>query len=688
MKKPNRLIYETSPYLLQHAYNPVDWYPWGEEAFQKAKQEDKMIFLSIGYSTCHWCHVMEKESFENEEIAKILNEYYVSIKVDREELPEVDQIYMTALQIMGQQGGWPLNMFLTPDLKPITGGTYFPPERKWGLPSFKEILLKIYSLWKTKKSELFKISEEITQYLNSKNFFDQSLDVKLEHFENIIHHFYKYFDSVKGGFFFSQKNKFPPHLNLWLLIHLYKKTKNPLALEMIEKTIFNIRKGGIYDQIGGGICRYATDHNWLVPHFEKMLYDNALFANVNLEIYKITNNDFYKKISEETLNYIFSNLSHFEGGFYTGEDADSEGEEGKFYVWDKKEVVDILKKNKFSEEEIDLILKYFGITDSGNFENHKNILHINKDNILNEELLKKVKEILFIEREKRIHPFKDKKILTHLNALMISTLCNAYLVLEDSKYLKEALKTYEFIKNYLTITKDFNQISGDKFLIRSYNPEQNKSFSLNGTLTDYSFLGCAFLDLYKATTNEDFIQYANGIKKYIIQNFYKDEIFYETDQNQKNLIIRPSNFYDNIIPSGISATLRLIYQLSLFGLNDNQEEKILEEQLKKFYSIAIRNPFSFSYFLTQFFRYFFVNQQVVIRVNNRNYNFKDLFHFFGNRTLLESQVIYLFQDSKLNLEWLEKKEIQNSDYIIYICENFSCKLPVSDISQLEYHEFF
>ncbi|MFN3603197.1 MAG: thioredoxin domain-containing protein [Leptonema sp. (in: bacteria)] len=688
MKKPNRLINETSPYLLQHAYNPVDWYPWGEEAFEKAKKEDKVIFLSIGYSTCHWCHVMEKESFENIEIANLLNQYFVPIKVDREELPEVDSIYMTALQMMGQQGGWPLNMFLTPDLKPFTGGTYFPIERRWGMPSFKEVLLYVLELWQTKKKEVIQISEKITSFLNSKKFSlenSKNSEIQLEHFNEIINFFYKDYDVNKGGFLLHQRNKFPPSLNLLLLIAFYRKWKNPICLEMIENTIKNIRKGGIYDQIGGGISRYATDSNWLIPHFEKMLYDNALFANVNIEMYKLTNDELYKNIAKDILKYIFLKLRHEEGGFYSAEDADSEGQEGKFYVWEKGEIISILEKHGFKKEEIDFVINYFGVTSSGNFED-KNVLFINQKEIRDEPFIEKIRNILYSEREKRIQPFRDEKILTSWNALMISTLCNAYLAFHDSYYLEESLKTFEFIKNYLTDTKDFGKISQKGFLKRSYNPKKKQIFSLPANLTDYALLGCSFLDLYKSTAEESFIIYANQIRSYILSHFYKDGVFYETEEEIKNLIIRPFDFYDGVIPSGVSAALRLLLQLSNFGYN-HEDQKIVEETIKNFYDITIQNPFAYSYFLLQVFQSFFINQQIVIYFNKKE-KLNELIHFFGKNTFLESSVLYDFPNSSLKIKWLNKKEFPNSDYLIYICKNFSCNLPISDIEKIKNNSFF
>ncbi len=688
MNTPNRLIYETSPYLLQHAYNPVDWFPWGEEAFQKAKSENKLIFLSIGYSTCHWCHVMEKESFEDEETASILNRHFISIKVDREELPEVDSIYMNALHLMGQQGGWPLNMFLTPDLKPITGGTYFPKERKWGMLSFKEVLKYVLNLWNTKKEQLIEISNQITNYLNSRNFMsnEEIIDIKQEHFEKIIGDFYQYFDPHYGGFLVNQKNKFPPSLNLLFLIALYKKFKKSECLEMIETTLINIRKGGIYDQLGGGIARYATDHQWRVPHFEKTLYDNALYANVLIEAYKLTKKEIYKEISIEVLDYLFRNLYNPEGGFYSAEDADSEGEEGKFYVWRKQEMISILERNDFKTKEIEQVLEFFGVTDGGNFESNQNVLYIKQEKLWEYPFIKKAREILFRERNKRILPFKDEKILTSWNALMISTLCNAYLTFENPIYLEKALKTFEFITLFLTQTSKFTNPLNHGFLKRSYNPKKNKVFYLNANLADYALLACCLLDLYKATAKEIYLMNACLIKDYILKYFYKDGVFYETEENIPYLIVRPFDFYDGVIPSSVSATIRLFLKLADFGFVQ-KEIHLVENFIKKFYPVAIQHPFSYSYFLLEVFQYYFLNQQIVIRIYQKQF-LKELIHFFGKHTFLESSIFYNFPGSEFKADWIKEENNQNLDYVIYICKNFSCSLPISDIKKINEFSFY
>lgn len=681
-KKPNRLIHTTSPYLLQHAYNPVDWYFWGSEAFEKATKENKMIFLSIGYSTCHWCHVMERESFENEEIAEILNAYFVPIKVDREELPDVDHIYMKAIQLMGIQGGWPLNVFLTPDLKPITGGTYFPPEPKWGMPSFKEVLQKMIYYWEKKKNDILQISEEITKNLQENEIPKTEITIKENHFLAIIDYFYQYFDKDRGGFLINGRNKFPPSINFFLLIQIYKKTENPKILNIIETTLRNMRHGGIYDQIGGGISRYSTDHNWLVPHFEKMLYDNALFAWINIETYRITKNPFYLNTTIDILEYLFRDMHHPDGGFYSAEDADSEGEEGKFYLWTKDEFIKALK-NHMQDDEIELLIKHWGITEKGNFES-KNILYVKQE--IPEELLKKARAILLEHRSKRVRPGRDEKILTSWNAMMISLLSHAYLTCKNDFYLKEAIQTFNFILNHLTTTKELTTITENGIFYRSYSNYQKDKAPYLGTLTDHASMGCALIDLYKATGNIEYINFANSIKDYILNYFYVNGKLYETKENENYLIVRSSDFYDGVIPSGLSFTFRLLVHLYKYGVAQNQCEDMIKKIMEVYYPIAINNPFSYSYFLMSVFKLYYLNQEIVILAKNENM-LKNLIFLLSDYITSESIIAYKTQnlkDRELSLMdiFAYKTLPEDCDYNIYLCENFSCKAPVSDINFL------
>ncbi|HSP88797.1 MAG TPA: thioredoxin domain-containing protein, partial [Ignavibacteriaceae bacterium] len=448
MKKPNRLIKEKSPYLLQHAYNPVDWFPWNNEAFNKAKETDKPVFLSIGYSTCHWCHVMEKESFEDEEIAELMNDAFVSIKVDREERPDIEAIYMSVCQMLTGSGGWPMTIVMTPEKKPFFAGTYFPKESRFGRPGIKELIPRLKELWQTKRNEIINSSEEISSAVISSSSFKEGIPLK----ENIFHiafkEFEERFDDEFGGF--GNAPKFPTPHNLMFLLRYWKRYNNSSALEMVEKTLTHMRMGGIYDHIGFGFSRYSTDQEWLVPHFEKMLYDQALLVLTYIEAYQVTKNDFYKDSAEEILTYVIRDMTSSEGGFYSAEDADSEGEEGKYYLWTTDEIKQILK------DDTNLFLKYFNIKEEGNWidsvhgiKSNTNITHLKKsvkdfsaETELSEkefkEKLETARQKLFAERGKRIHPYKDDKILTDWNGLMISAFAKAAQVFNKNIYSETA----------------------------------------------------------------------------------------------------------------------------------------------------------------------------------------------------------------------------------------------------------
>ena len=453
--RPNRLAQEKSPYLLQHAYNPVDWFPWGTEAFEKAKSEDKMIFLSIGYATCHWCHVMERESFENPDLAQKLNQKFVPIKVDREELPDVDQIYMKSLQAMGQQGGWPLNVFLTPDLRPVTGGTYFPPQPAFGRPSFGQVLDTISDVWQNNREKILESATALTDFLQSTNRATTEGDV-----ENVappgmmvsikaVDLFFQSFDAYRGGFLTNGNNKFPPSMAILLLIRQYDRNQDKRCIQMVETTLSAMKRGGIYDQIGGGLCRYATDHDWLVPHFEKMLYDNALFISALVETYRVTGKQEYADWAEDCIEYIRRDMTDPSGAFYSAEDADSEGEEGKFYVWSEQEFLEVLEEAGIELEDRKKILRFWGLSARGNFEG-KNILHVpvppeefGVDDRFREKLAK-ARKALLSRRSRRERPLRDDKVLTSWNGLMISALSLAGRVLDKPEYTLRARKAARF----------------------------------------------------------------------------------------------------------------------------------------------------------------------------------------------------------------------------------------------------
>jgi len=512
----NRLAYEKSPYLLQHANNPVDWYPWGEEAFAKAKKEDKPIFLSIGYSTCHWCHVMEHESFENPEIARILNEHFVSIKVDREERPDIDNIYMQAVMMLTGSGGWPMSLFLTFEKMPFVGGTYFPPESKWGQPGFKDILSSINDLWKSDRKKALATGQAITETLEARSTREANSTMPLD--EETLHAAYNYFqqnfDPQYGGF--GQSPKFPSSHNLSFLLGYWKRTGEAAALAMVEKTLQDMARGGMYDHLGGGFHRYSTDQYWHVPHFEKMLYDQAILAKTYLEAFQVTGNQVYAKTAREIFDYVLRDMCDTEGGFYSAEDADSlpptgqgtnssrsgqahEKKEGAFYVWGYDEIKIIL-----NEEEAEILNFFYGVLAHGNVRQDphdefgdNNILYIAKDLKKTahqfqketsdiQKILNKAREKLFLVRSKRPRPYLDDKILVDWNGLMISSLAFGSRVLNEPRYAQAAEKSTQFILTQL--------VRDDGRLLHRY---RDGEAAILGTIEDYAFFIHGLIDLYR-----------------------------------------------------------------------------------------------------------------------------------------------------------------------------------------------
>lgn len=574
----NRLAQEKSPYLLQHAHNPVDWFPWGPEAFEKARNEDKLILLSIGYATCHWCHVMERESFENVETAAVLNEMYVAIKVDREERPDVDQIYMKALHATGQQGGWPLNMFLTPDLLPITGGTYFPPQAAYGRPSFTDVLKNIHQLWHNDRPKLNDSAGTLHAFLQQSDLpADQSLpgqaaiDHTFEMYERI-------FDKYRGGFAGNGPNKFPPSMGLVFLLEYYRRSGKPEALQMVEETLDSMKRGGIYDQIGGGLSRYATDHDWLVPHFEKMLYDNALFVRALVECYRVTQNPRYKTWALDVCEYIQRDMTASEGAFYSAEDADSEGEEGKFYVWTATEIEEVLTEADISVEDRKLLVEFWDVTARGNFEG-KTILNERAPRVRFlagsgkssgewETLVNQSRTALLARRSKRIRPLRDDKILTSWNALYISALAQAATAFQDRDLYERARRAADFIRDKMH--------APDGSLYRRY---REGEAGIAATLPDYALLANAHLDLYRAGYEPADYDRARELADFI-QTHFADKnqsgAFFETREGTADLIVRTIETYDGVEPSGNAAAARLFLTLALYGDAPEANRKLAE----------------------------------------------------------------------------------------------------------------
>jgi uncharacterized protein len=561
-KKPNRLIKEKSPYLLQHAHNPVDWYPWSDEAFQRAKVDDKPVFVSIGYSTCHWCHVMEKECFDDNEVAEIMNRTLICIKVDREERPDLDATYMAVCQSMGRNCGWPLNVIMTPDKNPFFVASYIPKDDRYGAVGMLSLVQQIGEIWRTRKEEMESIGKEIKEQLAVQAQSEPENQLDINALNNAFEQLFLRFDQENGGF--GRAPKFPSPHNLLFLLRYAKLTKEKNASMMVEKTLRSMRLGGIFDQVGLGFHRYSTDARWLVPHFEKMLYDQALLTLVYLEAYQALGAPKFMITAKETLEYVLRDLVSPEGGFYSAEDADSEGEEGKFYLWTLNEI------KQATGEDVDLAIKLFGVKAEGNYfealksKTGKNILHLampleqvaSEANLTIDALIGKVGKItnlLFQAREKRIHPTKDDKVLVDWNGLMIAALAKASQVLCDKKYLQAAIKTADFI------LKEMKTLEG-----KLYHRYAKGERAVNGFLDDYAYLVYGLIELYESSFEEKYLQSSLELTKTMIEQFWDKEKggFFFTTKNADDSMPMLKQTYDGAVPSGNSVALYNLLRLA------------------------------------------------------------------------------------------------------------------------------
>ena len=560
----NRLINETSPYLLQHANNPVDWYPWGQEALDRAKEEDKPILLSIGYSACHWCHVMERESFENQDIAGLMNQHFVSIKVDREERPDLDAIYMEAVQMLTGSGGWPMTVFLTPDGKPFHAGTYFPPEDHGNMPGFHRVLTSVAQAYESNRGEIQRVTQQLAGQMGRSSQVTRGTSPLTA---DILHQAYSSlatsFDYQNGGT--GTAPKFPQPMTLEMLLRYHHAGYNPRALEMVELTLDKMAYGGIYDQIGGGFHRYSTDAFWLVPHFEKMLYDNALLARLYLHAYLVTGRPLYARITQETLDYVLREMTDSHGGFYSAQDADSEGEEGKFFVWTPDEINAVLGQ----EGDGDLLGGFFGVTQAGNFEG-KNILNVPQDATLFAEqhgldldrlsaIVEGGKKALREVREQRVHPLLDDKVLTSWNGLMLRSFAEAAVALGRPEYLEAAVNNANFLLVHM---------KPQGRLLRTYRQGQAK---LLGYLEDYAFVADGLLALYEATFDRRWLEEATALVDSMIALFWDEGAggFYDTGSDHESLVVRPRDIFDNAQPCGGSVASEVLLHLALITGNQD-----------------------------------------------------------------------------------------------------------------------
>jgi uncharacterized protein len=692
VRKPNRLAHETSPYLLQHAYNPVDWYPWGDEALQKAKDEDKPIFLSIGYSACHWCHVMAHESFEDDQVAKIMNENFINIKVDREERPDLDDIYQRACQLATGTGGWPLSIFLTPDQKPFYVGTYFPKEGSshYNMPGFRNILLQLADAYKNKKSEIQAASSEFTQSLSQAA---MDLAVRAEITDKISLErsildeaavgLLQMGDRIYGGF--GHAPKFPNSLNLMFLLRYYNISGINRFRDFVIFSADKMAEGGIHDHLGGGFARYATDQKWLVPHFEKMLYDNALLSQLYAELYQITNAESYKQITCKTLDYVIREMTHPYGGLYSAQDADSEGEEGKFYIWSKKEIESIIDDGVATS----IFCEHYGVTEGGNFEG-KNILNVrmpitslannyNKTPEQAARILKEASAKLFVAREKRVKPARDEKILTSWNGLMISAFAKGYAISEDIRYLHAAKNAVEFIESKLG--------SHEGRLRRTFKDGQSK---LNAYLEDYAFYISGLLDLFAANSKQGYLAKSILYTDFMLQHFWDEEegnLFFTSDDHER-LISRTKNFYDLATPSGNSMAASNLLRLYHYTQNKSYLDKAIRI-MKAGSRSAAENPFGFGQMLNSI--YLYVTKPIEITVvvtgsRNNNNSISSLVSWL-NRQFLPHSITSVVDPSELarlqDYPFFKGREAKGGQETAFVCKNFTCSLPIQSTEELE-----
>ncbi|HIA65976.1 TPA: thioredoxin domain-containing protein [Candidatus Poribacteria bacterium] len=684
-KHTNRLIDETSPYLLQHAHNPVDWYPWGEEALNLAKELDKPILLSIGYSACHWCHVMERESFENEEIAAIMNKHYINIKVDREERPDLDEIYMSAVQIMTGSGGWPMTVFLTPDRKPFYGGTYFPPDDRYGRPGFPKLLVAVKDAYQNKRADIDEQAEKLVSHINQisnpKSVDDLLLDDKI--IEQAFYHYQNRFDSQHGGF--GQAPKFPPGMGLILLLRYWKRSGNSRALHIVEFTLEKMARGGMYDQLGGGFHRYSTDEIWLVPHFEKMLYDNSLLTVAYLEAFQATSKPFYREVVEETLDYVLREMYNQQnGGFYSTQDADSEGVEGKFFVWTPGEVEQIL-----GQADAKIFCDFYDVTDHGNFE-HQNILwvktpadlyakkiKIDQANLVN--ILNRCKKKLFEIRDKRIKPGLDDKILTSWNGLMIRSMGLAYQILGDLRYLEAAEKSAKFILTEL--------VRKNGHLLRTHRAGKSH---LNACLEDYSYFIAGLIELYQASFDPYWLREADRLNQIMISQFWDPQNggFFFTGKDYPELIVRSKSAYDGATPSGASMAIHVLLRLAILL---NQPDLI--EKAKTTFSLydhAMKTaPSGSAQMLCGVDFLIDTPKEIAIIGNPLSEQTQEILKDI-HRRFVPNKVVALLNPNTEDRQKIEElipllasKTSIDGKTTIYVCQNYACQLPTTDVGDLD-----
>lgn len=679
-RRTNRLIHEASPYLLQHAYNPVDWYPWGEEAFAKAKQEDKPVFLSVGYSTCYWCHVMEQESFEHPDIAKLLNEHFVSIKVDREERPDIDALYMTAVQAMSGQGGWPMSVFLTPEGRPFWGGTYFPPEDRWGRPGFPAILRSIAEAWRTKRDEILSSSEAITQALQADRRTASPAALGLQTLQTVVEQLANQFDPVHGGF--GEAPKFPRSHALSLLLRLWSRSQDAQPLQMVETTLQAMAHGGIHDQLGGGFHRYSTDAQWLVPHFEKMLYDQALLARTYLEAYQITGKAEYAAVARGIFDYVLRDLRDPAGAFYSAEDAGEVGKEGEFYVWTLEDL-----ERAVGAEDATFISQFYGVTAQGNFEGGGSILHVPMalDRFAQEQGLA-VSEIrarlegarakLLVARSQRPRPHRDDKILTDWNGLMIGTLAYGARVLDEPRYAQAAAQAADFV---------LTTLQRDGRLLHRY---RDGHADIAAFLDDYAFFLWGLLELYEATFESRWLAEAVRLTHEMIRLFWDGEQggFWLSGAHNERLIAPTKELYDGALPSGNSVAAHDLVRLGLLTM-DASLQRYAQELFQAFAASLAQAPHAFTQCVIALDLWLGPSQEIVIAGDPSAEDTARMMRVIAERFL--PRAVTVLHPSGPHAAALESlvpfvaaQQPLDGRATAYVCQNYQCRLPTTEPDRL------
>jgi uncharacterized protein YyaL (SSP411 family) len=660
----NRLARESSPYLLQHAHNPVDWYAWGDEAFARARAEDKPILLSVGYSACHWCHVMERESFENHEIAEVMNRHFVNVKVDREERPDVDQIYMQAVQSMTGHGGWPMTVFLTPDGAPFYGGTYFPPTDRHGLPGFPRLLHSIAEAWQSRRGEVLHSSTQIAAELNRGERLRGAATLLTE---EVLFAAYQGLSAQTDERHGGQEGapKFPQPMNWEYMLRFWRRSGNPRARTLVETTLTRMARGGIYDQLGGGFHRYSVDGEWLVPHFEKMLYDNGQLASLYLHGWLAFGNAEYRRICEETLDYILREMTDPAGGFYSAQDADSEGHEGKFFVWTADEIADVL-----GPEEAPVALAYWGVDRGSNFEG-KSILWVSGEPA--PERIAAARRTLYEVRERRVHPGRDDKVLASWNGLACRALAEAGRALGRGDYVAAAIRNADFV---------LGAMRADGRLLRTWKDGQAK---LKGYLEDYAMVAAALVDVYEATFERRWLDAASGLADDMLGLFWDDEVggFYDTGRDHERLIVRPRNLFDNAVPCGSSVAIETLLRLEVLTGRAEYRTRALAA-LRSMGDLMSRYPGGFGRFLCA--HDFNVGPVVEVALvgpsteSLRPLEAEVFGRFIPNRVV--AGAVGADTAARAGLPLLEGRAAIGGKATAFVCRHYACELPVTDAAAL------